>query len=210
MSLQIPLLYLGKHRQILWMLHNTKFSTVLHSGVHPPPNKSIVISGSYCWYNVQIYGKATDSSGNTSPKYDSVMVRTGVRSDAVQVRSIVISTLGDTVNFQVGDTLKLIVTISPEKASNKKIKWLATDEGGSATIGEETGIVTATKAGMISVEAIATDSLAVASLPFKLNIQADTVKVRSITISTETDTANFEVGDSIIQGRHSPSKCFKH
>jgi uncharacterized protein YjdB len=140
---------------------------------------------------------ASDSAGNTSAASLPLIVRTGVRTDTVQVRSIRITTLGDTVDFQVGDTLTLTASVLPENASYKTVTWSVNDEGGSAVIDEKTGVLIAKKAGRITVEATATDSLGVSSLPFAIQIKADTVKVRSITISALSDTSDFKVGDTV-------------
>lgn len=75
-----------------------------------------------------------------------------------EVKVVLVSKINlkaETTEITAGDTVKLTAEVLPENADNKEIEWKSSDE--KTALVDEKGVVTAIKAGTVTIEAVAKD-----------------------------------------------------
>ena len=117
----------------------------------------------------------TEQSNNTEQNNNTVSV-SGVTLDKTSV------------SLEVGATLTLTATVSPDNATNKTITWSSSDDA-IATV-DENGKVTAVAAGTVTITAKAGDKTA----ECKVTVSAKVIAVESITF--DESSLSLPVGDS--------------
>ena len=104
------------------------------------------------WYAIKV--KAPKISITPTPTIPPTDGGSPYTPPIVAVRSITITSVGDTDTIVNGGTLQLDAIISPANASNQSIVWsVATLSGGTATINSSSGLLTATGIGTVKVTA---------------------------------------------------------
>ena len=95
-----------------------------------------------------------------------------------------VSLNNSTTSLKVGETLTLVATVSPENATNKKVTYTSSD----ATIASvtDTGLVTALKAGSVTITVTTEDGNHTDSV--NLTITADSEELTGLTINDVTKT----------------------
>lgn len=125
---------------------------------------------------VTVQAAANDASGVTAQKTYTISNQSGT----ILVTDITIEDGGETGISTEGGTLQLSASVLPEDATNKNVTWSITDGEAFATI-SETGLLTATANGTVSVRALAKDGSGVFA-ESSYTISGQPVKVTSITI----------------------------
>ena len=88
-------------------------------------------------------------------------------------------------NMLVGETQTLTVKVSPATAENKKVEWSSSDTS-VATV-DANGVVTALKAGTVTITAVTTDGT---RLSAEIEITVDPVLAQAITVSGDEEMEN--------------------
>jgi uncharacterized protein YjdB len=101
-----------------------------------------------------------------------------------------------TINIDDG-TLQMVVTVSPDNATNKTVTWSLVTGVGHATI-SETGLVTARSNGTVTVRAIATDGSNVYG-DLQIALSNQIVLVSSINIKAKNKATNNTTVDGTLQ-----------
>jgi PGF-pre-PGF domain-containing protein len=105
-----------------------------------------------------------------------------VNAAPIKVTSITINGAGNATAVENGKTLQMYAAVSPANAANKDISWLVINGTGKATI-SQTGLLTATGVGTVTVRATATDGSGVLGT---LNVMVTEVPVVVTNISVKT------------------------
>ncbi|WP_292465459.1 PGF-pre-PGF domain-containing protein [Methanolobus sp.] len=105
-----------------------------------------------------------------------------VNTAPIKVTSITINGAGNAMAVEKGKTLQMYATVSPANAANKDISWSVINGAGTATI-SQTGLLTATGVGTVTVRATATDGSGILGT---LNVMVTEVPVVVTNISVKT------------------------
>ncbi|AFV23191.1 KP-43 peptidase [Methanolobus psychrophilus R15] len=105
-----------------------------------------------------------------------------VNAAPIKVTSITINGAGNAMAVENGKTLQMYATVSPANAANKDVSWSVINGTGKATI-SQTGLLTATGVGTVTVRATATDGSGVLGT---LNVMVTEVPVVVTNISVKT------------------------
>lgn len=123
-------------------------------------------------------GKSYDSGDDVKIKSDLTLY--AIWNEEAETTSVTkISISGDS-EVQVGKTIQLSADVLPTDATNTKINWSVTDNGGSATIDSD-GILTGVTTGKVTVKATAADGSGV-SVSKDISVVAQKTLVTSISI----------------------------
>ncbi|MFC4598067.1 leucine-rich repeat protein [Cohnella hongkongensis] len=90
----------------------------------------------------------------TTKTYHVTITRASAPVDTIPVASIKVTSA--TSSVYVGGTLQMTVTVSPDDATNKQVSWSIQGGSGRAVI-DETGLLKAEHAGLVTVQATAQD-----------------------------------------------------
>jgi|GEM_PF-5864952 len=139
---------------------------------------------------VTVKATAKDSSGVQGSLAVTV---TEIPPTVIPVTGVELSAASTTV--EVGKTLQMIATVMPTTATNKGVTWSVTSGTGTATI-TQTGLLTGTKAGTLTVKATATDGSGIEG-SLVVTINAVIVPVTSISVAGQGDVTVIENGRTL-------------
>jgi PGF-pre-PGF domain-containing protein len=105
-----------------------------------------------------------------------------VNAAPIKVTSITVKGAGNATAVENGRTLQMYAAVSPANAANKDVSWSVINGTGKATI-SQTGLLTATGVGTVTVRATATDGSGVLGT---LNVMVTEVPVIVTDISVKT------------------------
>lgn len=135
-------------------------------------------------------GKSYDSGDNVKIRSDLTLY--AIWNKEVDTKSVTkISISGDS-EVQVGNTIQLSADVLPTDATNTKVKWSVTNNGGSATIDND-GILTGATTGKVTVTATAADGSGISSSK-DVNVVAQKTLVTSITIGGDSPAITQDGG----------------
>ncbi|MGN1061420.1 MAG: InlB B-repeat-containing protein, partial [Candidatus Coproplasma sp.] len=107
----------------------------------------------------------------------------------------------------VGKTITLTATVTPDNATNKTVTWAVTDGTGSATIDENTGVLTGVSVGTVTVTATVDG---VTSESYGVTVNAAPT-VESVTVTAADDATSVTSGGTLqlfatVNGDNEPSQ----
>ncbi|WP_370573969.1 Ig domain-containing protein, partial [Methanomethylovorans sp.] len=139
---------------------------------------------------VTVKATAKDNSGVQGSLAVTV---TEIPPTVIPVTDVELSAASTTV--EVGKTLQMTARVMPTTANNKGVTWSVTSGTGTATI-TQTGLLTGTKAGTVTVKATATDGSGVEG-SLVVTINAAVVPVTSISVAGQGDVTVIENGKTL-------------
>ena len=117
----------------------------------------------YCYYYDEDKGEllegqpvTVDENGNVAIEIEHCCKYVVTSAKIAELVNKVEIVVPESKVLNVGDTLNLSVTITPETATNKSITWTSSDDA-IATVDESTGMVTAKSTGTVTIKATAKD-----------------------------------------------------
>ncbi len=116
-----------------------------------------------------------------------------VQNENVSVTSVTLTAENNATTLKVGETLQLTATVSPKNATNQAVTF-SSSSAETATV-SETGLVTGSKAGKVTIKVTTADGGKTASLD--LTVEAAQVRVTSVTLSAENDATSLKVGETL-------------
>ncbi|WP_459479380.1 Ig-like domain-containing protein [Clostridium saccharoperbutylacetonicum] len=137
-------------------------------------------------WNTRKDGSGTDYDGNDDIKIkgDTVLYAQWNDDTTVYVTGITIS---GSSYVTVGKTSQMTAQVSPSNAATSAVKWTVTNGTGSATIDQNTGVLTGVTAGTVTVKATATDGSGVSETKDVTVSATDVVvNVGKILVTTKT------------------------
>ncbi len=110
------------------------------------------------------------------------------------VESITVKSAGDATTVNVGGTLQMTADVLPADADDKSVAWSVQNGTGSASIGADTGLLTGTGAGTVTVRATAKDG---SEKYGEMAITVTAIPVTGITVTANGGATSVHVDETL-------------
>ena len=180
----------GRSNRIVWKEKNVKYVSISLTNTATPTATPTVIfdkvsasRGYYLWKLPASLTTGTYTITVTNLADSTVFATSAGFQILVPVTGITVAGTGSATTVGVGSTLQMIDNVLPAGATNPAVTWSITSGTKYATIDASTGILTATKAGKITVTALAADGSKVKG-SVKIIVTAATSSVTTNPVTT--------------------------